>query len=352
MNRLSAALTIAVVTGLLMPALSAACLAADSNPSVLVQVTKVNSGSLPKVITVFGTVVASAGMQQSITSHVAAVVQEIEVKPGQKVTRGTALLRLGPTPDTAAAYTKAVSAVSNARDLVQHTQELLNQHLATRQQLADAEKALTDAQASLNALSVGGASTGQTLSAPFDGVVTNISVNVGSIVNPGTAMLDVARTKGLLLRAGAVPEQAETIHQGDAATISALGGDDLITGTVLLRGSMIDPKSGLVPLEIDLPNGNYLAGQAAQARIVTGTVAGYVVPHQAILVNDRGEPYVVQAKNMIAHQVPVQILLSAGAKDVVAGALDPEAALVLAGNHQLKDGMRVRIANPQQHNSK
>jgi hypothetical protein len=48
----------------------------------------------------------------------------------------------------------------------------------------------------------------------------------------------------------------------------------------------------------------------------------------------------------------VTILLSAGARDVITGALDPEAALVLAGNYQLKDGMQVRIADPKQTDSK
>jgi hypothetical protein len=107
-----------------------------------------------------------------------------------------------------------------------------------------------------------------------------------------------------------------------------------------------------VPVEIALPKGNFLPGQTAQAQIMTGTVEGYIVPHQAVLVNEAGSSYVVQAKNMIAHKVPVTILLSAGAKDVITGALDPEAALVLAGNYQLKDGMQVRIADPKQTDSK
>jgi hypothetical protein len=82
------------------------------------------------------------------------------------------------------------------------------------------------------------------------------------------------------------------------------------------------------------------------AKIVTGIVEGYLVPHKAILVDDSGAPYVVQAKGMIAHRIPVKILLSDGTKDVIAGALDPQAALVLAGNYQVKDGMHVRTADP------
>lgn len=320
-------------------------------PSVQVEVTTLQKGSLPKIVTVFGKVEASADMRQDVTAPSTAVVEGIFVKPGEQVNAGTALISLGPTPQTAAAYKKAVSALKNARDLLQRTKALLAQHLATRQQVEDAQKAVSDAETSLNALAADGANTPKTLSASSRGVVTGISTSRGAIVNPGAALLSIAHTNGLVLRAGAVPEQAEEINKGDAANVSALGGGDKGTGTVLLRGSIVDAATGLVPIEIALPQGTFLAGEAAQARIVTGSIEGYVVPHEAVLVNEHGAPYVVQAKNAIARDVPVKILLSAGAKDVIAGALDPQAALVVAGNYQAKDGMQVRVVDPTQSGS-
>jgi hypothetical protein len=72
---------------------------------------------------------------------------------------------------------------------------------------------------------------------------------------------------------------------------------------------------------------------------------GYVVPHEAVLVNDGGEPYVVQAVSGVAHKVPVHVLDAHGAQDVITGALDARAPLVLSGNYQLDDGMKVRLAD-------
>lgn len=316
------------------------------SPSVLVQTTTLRRGALPKIVTVFGKAEAGTSMQEDITAPASAVVDAIFVKAGQQVKPGDRLARLGPTPETAAAYSKAASSLDNARGLVERTRTLLAQHLATQQQLADAQKALSDAQASLDALAAGGASTPRTLTSADAGVVTSISVSHGAIVPAGTALLSIARANGLVLRAGAPPEQAKEISKGDAATIAALGGGDVVHGIVLLRGFIVDTKTGLVPIEITLPAGTLLAGQAAQAQIVTGTAEGYLVPHEAILVDDGGAPYVVQAKDMIAHHIPVKILLSAGTKDVITGALDQHAALILAGNYQLKDGMHVRIADP------
>jgi membrane fusion protein (multidrug efflux system) len=320
--------------------------ASPDTPSVLVQVTQLREGSLPKYVTVFGKVEASAAMQQNITAPATALVQEIFVKPGQQVNAGANLIKLGPTPGTAAAYKKAQTALNSAQQQVLRTKALLAAHLATRQQLANAETAVADAQATLAALAAEGGGTPQTLSAPYKAVVTSISASIGAVVNQGVGLLMLARSNGLILRAGAVPEQAEEIHSGDKAQVTALGGGDAGAGTVLLRGSIVDPNSGLVPVEITLPQGEFLSGQMAQARIAVGLVTGYVVPHEAVLVNDQGLPYVVQAKNQVAHLIPVKILLSAGAKDVISGALDPAAALVLAGNYQLTEGMRVRVTNP------
>jgi RND family efflux transporter MFP subunit len=298
------------------------------------------------MVTVFGKAEASASMLEDITAPASAVVDAIFVKTGQQVKSGDQLARLGSTAETATAYRKAATSLDNARGLVERTRALSTQHLATQQQLADAQKALSDAQASLDALTAGGASTPRTLTSHDAGVVTSISVSRGAIVTAGAALLSIARANGLVLAAGAPPQQAKEISKGNAATISPLGGGDVVRGTVLLRGSIVDAKTGLVPVEIALPEGALLAGQVAQAQIVTGTVEGYLVPHEAILVDDDGAPYVVQVQGMIAHHIPVKILLSAGTKDVITGTLDPQAALVLAGNYQLKDGMHVRIADP------
>jgi len=117
-----------------------------------------------------------------------------------------------------------------------------------------------------------------------------------------------------------------------------------ISGHVLLRGSMIDAQTGLVPVDIALPPGNLLPGQMAEAAIEAEKVEGYVVPHEAVLVDDLGAPYVIQAADGIARKVAVHVLLANGREDVVEGPLDPAASLVLAGNYQLEDGMRVRTA--------
>lgn len=276
----------------------------------------------------------------------AAVVEEVYVKPGQEVAEGASLIRLGPTPATAASYAQTISALRVAREAEQRTRSLLAQHLATAQQLADAKKATSDAQSSLAALRAEGAASPQILRAPAAAIVTAVSTSLGALVTQGAALLELARPNGLILRAGLVPERANAVHPGESATMTALGSTGSFSGRVLLRGSMIDQQTGLVPVDIALPSGSLLPGQMAEAAITTDQVEGYVVPHAAVLVDDAGAPYVVQVAKGVARKVPVRVLLGGDGKDVVGGALNPADPLVLAGNHQLTDGMRVRTASP------
>lgn len=318
----------------------------DQAPSVLVELTALKKGSLPRIETAFGKVEANPAAQQTIQAPLAAVVEEVFVKPGEEVAEGAPLIRLGPSPATAASYSQALSALRTSREAERRTRSLLNQHLATAQQLADAEKAAADAQASLEALKAVGAASPQTLHAPVRSIVTSVSTGLGAIVAQGAALLDLAKPNGLVLRAGLVPARANAVQTGDTVQITPLGIAQPLSGRVLLRGSMIDPQTGLVPVDITLPPGGLMPGQTAEAVIVTAQVEGYVVPHEAVLIDGGGAPYVVQAAGGVARKVAVHVLVAQGGEDVVEGQLDPAASLVLAGNYQLEDGMHVRTAGP------
>ena len=314
-------------------------------PNVQVQLTQLKKGSLPQTVTAYGRVEPSASALRTVMAPAAAVVDEIYVRRGQAVDANALLLRLAPSPATQSAYSQAESALRVASDLVARTRNMVQQHLATAQQLADAEKSQTDAKAALGALQAQGAGGANTLKAPFRAVVTVIATSPGAIVSEGTPLLSLAGPGEIVLKAGVIPAEAGSIAADDPATIKAVGEGDVVTGKVVLRGAMVDPASGTIPIEIALPAGKFLPGQPAVAKITTGEVTGYVVPHEAVLMDDQGHPYVVQAANMTAKRVPVRVLDAAGDQDVVDGPLDASAPLVLTGNYQLKDGMKMHTGD-------
>ena len=129
---------------------------ASNTPSVQVQITPLQQGSLPRTVSAYGVVQAGPGAQNGIVAPMAAQVAQVYVRSGQAVASGAPLVLLRPTPSTQAAYAQAVSALKVASEAAGRTQQLLSQFLATRQQLADAQKAEGDARAALEALQAQG----------------------------------------------------------------------------------------------------------------------------------------------------------------------------------------------------
>jgi len=324
-------------------ALPSALATAQEQPSVAVQLTDLKRGSLPRVVTAYGTVEPSASAQRTVMAPTAAIVDDIYVRQGEEVDKDTPLLRLSPSPATESSYAKAQSALRVASDLVARTRNMVEQHLATAQQLSVAEKSESDARAALAALQAQGAGGANVLKAPSPAIVMAVSISPGAIVAEGASLLVLAERRGLVLKVGVVPDEAGAIEPGDPVAITPLGEKTSLTAKVLLRGSLVDPRTGMIPVEIAVPPAQFVPGEAATAAITTGEVEGYVVPHDAILVDDNGHPYVVQAVDMMARQVPVRVLGADGDRDVIEGAaLDASAPVVLAGNHQLRNGMKIR----------
>ena len=318
---------------------------ATDQPSVLVTTTKVQIGSLPHTVSAYGIVQADPSARQAVMAPVSATVANVSVRLCEEVVKVAPLIELVPNPQPRADYAKARSALRAANELVRHIKELLSQYLATKQQLVDAEKAQSDARAALVALKAQGADCAKTLTAPFHATVTKIDANTGTLVAEGSPLLELAPPNSLVLRVGVVPSDASAIKPGDKATITPVGVDQHLDATVLLRGAIVDPADGLVPVEISLPANTLFPGQSAEAAITTALVDGFVVPHEAILINASGHPYVVQIAGKVAKLVPVRVLDADGAKNVVAGAIDPKAPLVLSGAYQLQNGMKVRLSN-------
>ena len=335
----SLALAVAVLP---RPALAAGA----SAPTVLATLTPLRQGSLPHVVIVYGTVQPSNTGGRALMAAESGVVGTVYVRVGERVRAGAPLIEVLPSPQSGAAYHQALSALKVARALLSSTRKLYGLHLATNQQLVAAEKSERDAEESLAALRAAGAGGPDVLRAPFAAVVTALTAETGSIVRQGSPLATLASPDRLVLAAGVVPGQALSIAVGNPAVIEATGSDQWVSGSVAMRGAASAPNSGLVPVQIALPAGKFMPGEVAKARITTAEVHGFLVPHAALLVNDRGAPYVVQAVNGIAQKVPVRVLDEYADQDIIAGALDPNAPVVLAGDYQLENGMHIRVANP------
>lgn len=345
--------TVALLALLLLPMMALAQGGSQTNgqqPNVLVETEMPHKGSLPRTIIAYGTVQASpAGGSETMSLLRGGQVTEVLTSVGQTVRQGQALLVVRADPSAVASYEQAVAGLTLARGNRTRTAKMLAEHLATRDQLAQADKAVTDAQATLDALKrAGGGAPDQTLVAGFDGVVVNLMVAKGARVAAQTPLLTLARSSRLVVVVGVEPGLRDQVAVDQPAQVELLYATDPRKGRVVSVSAMLDPTTRLVPVLIDPAaggpaEGGLLPGAPVRATVQVGQMTGWLAPRDAVLTDTKG-PYVFQLDGGKAVRVNVHVVGKAGGTTVIAGPLDPGRKLVTGGNYQLQDGIAVREA--------
>ncbi|HWU03752.1 MAG TPA: efflux RND transporter periplasmic adaptor subunit [Novosphingobium sp.] len=332
----------------LLPAACSAPPAADeASPSALVTTQAARQGSAPVVLAAYGSARPSADGAQTLSSAQPGQVTALLVAPGAAVRAGQPLLAFALAPTARAAYLQAASALAAAQKQRATIAQLLTQQLATRDQLVQAEKAVDDARAALAGLAGEGAGqSAKTFTAPFDGIVTAITVAQGDRTAPDAPLLTVARARDIVVTVGVQPQDRASVRAGQSVMLQRLSGGAGMAGHVLRIASALNPRTRMMDADIAVPAGailpgGILIGEGMRADIHTGDVQGWLVPHQAV-VTANGAPHVFQLRAGKARAVGVAVVQQGPGGDVVRGAIDPNARLIVEGAYQVEDGMAVR----------
>lgn len=314
--------------------------------SVLVTTASLQQGTLRQTVTTYGTTQAAPGDSVDISFLHPGQVLQLRVIAGQVVQPGDALLEFAADPTTQRAYNQAVADLAFAREQRGRTQTLLDQHLATKAELDQADKAVRDAEAALREQErLGGGQTIETVTAQFAGVVTGITVTNGARVQPNTTVMQISRSDGLIAVLGIAPEDRARIRPGQQVRLGPIDQPGHVTESrILSLGGVADAKTGLVNAVASIPADGtsvVIPGEHVRAEISAGELSGWIVPRAAVLNDDRGA-YVFQVADGKAVRVDVSVGGEANDRLAIAGPLDPARPLVVTGNYQLADGMAVR----------
>lgn len=322
-------------------------------PSVLIRTEMPRQGSLPREVTAYGTVQAAPdGGSETLSLLRGVQVTRVMAVAGQAVYKGQQLLAVSADPAAVAAYHQAVAALTLAQGARTRMAQMLAEHFATRDQLAQADRAVSDAQATLNALDRGGGgSPEQTLTASFDGIVSSLLVAPGARLAAQAPLLTIARSSRLVAVAGLEPALLHQVAPGQPARIEQLYDGDVAgqQGSVLSVGAMLDPVTGLVPILVDPPPSGppsrkaagLLAGAPVRVIVQVAELHGWLVPRDAVLTDEKG-PYLFQVNAGHAVRVVVRVVGTSGGNTLIAGPIDANRPLVTSGNYELQDGGAVR----------
>ncbi len=310
---------------------------------------------LPRVQSIAETLAAvgdiNAGQASGLSFPRAGQVTGLSVVVGDRFAKGAALATLAPDPTVKQAYQAAVDAVGLAQRERDRQNELLASHLATRSQVDAAEKALLDAQGALKALDEqGGGHDASQLVAPFDGVVTAVSVLQGDRVQAGAPVLQVGRADVLRVLIGIEPSDRVRVHAGTRVTVWPVVGPAVESRPIELALSevqdAVDPKTQLVNVVAALPRvaaALVTPGMKVRAQLQVGSISAVALPRNAVLSDEKGD-YVFQVAAGKAHRVPVTKKLDNGTLTAIDGLQDMKLPVVTEGNYELEDGMAVKDA--------
>ena len=329
---------------LMLPAVGAP---ENADPSVLVKSEPLRRQSMGESLTIYGSVTPSIGAAENISFPRAGQITRLYIVAGQVVKRGQALLEFSTDPNAGALYQQADTTENFARGELKRIEDLTAHQLATQSQLAAAKKALQDAEANLAAQkNIGAGVTTQRVNAPFDSVVSLLSIQQGDRVQPGIPVLQLSQAGKLHATLGVEPEDIARLKVGMPVEIFSVFGNQAAVASKLLQiHGIINPLTHLVDVEVELQAGNLLPGMQVRGVIALNSRASWIVQHSAVLRDKQGS-FVFQIKNGHAVRVPVTVEAERGDSVAVSGTLDRLLKVVVSGNYELQDGMKTRENNP------
>ncbi len=184
-----------------------------------------------------------------------------------------------------------------------------------------------------------------TVTAPFDGVITERNVHPGALAGPGAQeakpMLVLQQQSKLRLAVN-IPEQySAQVNDGDEVhfKVNALPGQDF-HGKVSRSSESLSNSYRAEAIEIDVlnPNNIFKAGMYAEVTLPTsGNANAYVVPKSAIVTTTERK-YIIVNQEGAAHLVNVAQGNEHADSTEVFGSLHAGEAIVTNGSYQVKEG--------------
>jgi RND family efflux transporter MFP subunit len=275
-------------------------------------------------------------------------VVEVLVQKGQLVAAGDPLVRLN-SELIQAQVDEAESRATLAEETWQRRRRLWEEDRVGTE-LAYLEAQATARQTAAVVRSLRERRGRTVVRAPFAGVVEDWSVELGSLVAPGSPIARVVDLTPLEVVSGVPERYAADIKPGAtvSVTFDAVTGSSF-EGRVRFVGSTVDPQSRTFPIEVTLPSSSgaikpeMVANVSVERRAIDDAL---VAPQDAVVrVEDGYVVYVVTgatgAETVEARRVTVRA--SQANRVVLEGDIAAGDRIVIAGQQQLAAGDRVRI---------
>lgn len=334
---------------------------------ITVLVAKAEEGTLLITRQTIGTIAPVAS--SALTTSVAGIVSEINVKDGADVKKGDLIAQLDARVIRAtiikdqATLAKDQVTLDNLKATMQRTVQLATKGVVAKQTGDDATAAMNVAaqavifdQAALDADQVNLSLT--EIRAPFDGRIGTVALSPGAYVAAGTAIATVTQLNPVFAQFSLPEGDSRPVRDAfNAKTLTATvmltsldkKKRNAIQGPVVFVDNSIDPASGTLKMRAQLANDNteLLVGQSINVKVDLGQSAKMIlVPNVAVTPTATGNAvYIVKADNTIEVR-PIELGLRGENLAGLTKGLSLGEQVVTEGQINLVNGSPVIIGKP------
>jgi RND family efflux transporter MFP subunit len=187
--------------------------------------------------------------------------------------------------------------------------------------------------------------------APFDGVVTARSIDIGQLIDAGAAkeLFHLQALNTLRVYTNVPQVYSSNLKRGSKIdmTFPEYPGRTF-QGTLVRTADAIDPTSRTLLVELDVDNrkGELLPGSLAQVRFKAPSIPTFIVPSSAVIFRSQGTQLGILGGDNKAHLVPVVIGQDDGATVQIVTGLHPGDKVIQDPPDSLIDGEQVSPQNP------
>jgi RND family efflux transporter MFP subunit len=252
-----------------------------------------------------------------------------------------------------AEQTEATAAL--ARATLARWRSMAEKDAVTKQELDEKQAAANVAEANLRAAHANVANLSEVLRfgalvAPFSGVVTSRSIDVGTLVSSGAVtgnrpLFTMTQTDTLRAMVGVPQSAAGSITVGQKAEVVIRDVTNTpFPGKVALTARAIDPTTRAMMVEVHIANPQHRAMPGAFSRVTfTVPAAGLGIRIPAIALIIRGDgPQVARVEGGKIHLTKLTLGRDFGTTVEVLSGIEPGAEVVINPSEQIADGAMVK----------
>ncbi|MEE9319822.1 MAG: efflux RND transporter periplasmic adaptor subunit [Granulosicoccus sp.] len=277
----------------------------EQSPAMTVEVQVVEPTAMNREITLQGQL--NARRHLLIRAETSGVVESLSIKKGARVSVGDELLVLDKA-DRESDLEEARAQVRSAQSEQTAANSLKRQGLQSQLQLEQASAALAAATARLARIERDLANT--RIIAPFAGIVNDVTVEAGELVELGQSVAELFDTSGFKVRAHAAQQSIAELHVGQTLQVELITGESM-DGKLSWISAVADnaSRSFAIEAEIDNPANSVAAGVSATLRIPVEKIEAAFITPSALSLGDDGElgVKIVDENNHVVF-VPIDIV--------------------------------------------